>query len=115
MNFSREVGGTVVFPCNSNEKEIKAITLQGGKNCETVIIAYRLNETTKNDTFRPDTDLNHKDKTVTLKNLKVSDEGKYKCIINHGVGGGVTKDTNITLNITGRPPFTHSHSQQEHW
>ncbi|CAL8407061.1 unnamed protein product [Arctogadus glacialis] len=31
------------------------------------------------------------------------DEGTYKCIINHGVGGGITEDTKTTLSITATP------------
>ncbi|XP_056443494.1 uncharacterized protein LOC130380352 isoform X2 [Gadus chalcogrammus] len=98
-----EVGGTVVFQCNSTRGDVQSLYLQGGKDFRKVISAYHK---TKNLTgpSRPDTYLNHVDKTVTFRNLTVSDEGTYKCIISHGDPGGITEDTTITLIITEPPP-----------
>ena len=109
-----EVGGTVVFQCNSTREDVQSLYFQGGTDFRKVIIGYH--KTKKHDEpSRPDTYLNHENKTVTFGNLTVSDNGTYKCIISHGDPGGITEDTTITLIITGMPPFTHSHSQQEHW
>ena len=112
--LSGEVGGTVLFQCNSIKMEIKSMSFQGGTAFKKVIIGYHA-PTNKTEVLRPDTFLNNVDKTVSFGNLTVSDEGTYKCIINHGVGRGKTEDTKTTLSITGRPPGTNSHYQQEHW
>ncbi|CAL8406786.1 unnamed protein product [Arctogadus glacialis] len=57
-----EVGGTVVFQCNSTIKDIISIYFQGGPGFTDFIIGYHK---TKNLTgpSRPDTYLNHVDKT----------------------------------------------------
>ncbi|XP_056443491.1 uncharacterized protein LOC130380350 [Gadus chalcogrammus] len=98
-----EVGGTAVLQCNSTREDVQSLYLQGGKDFRKVISAYHK---TKNLTgpSRPDTYLNHVDKTVTFRNLTVSDNGTYKCIISHGRPGGVTEDTTIDLIMTEPPP-----------
>ncbi|XP_056443507.1 uncharacterized protein LOC130380355 isoform X2 [Gadus chalcogrammus] len=98
-----EVGGTAVFQCNSTMENINSIYFQGGPGFTDFIIGYHK---TKNLTgpSRPDTYLNHVDKTVTFWNLTVSDEGTYKCVIDHGVGRGITEDTTTRLILIERPP-----------
>ena len=103
-----------MFQCNSTRKDVRSLYFQGGTDFRKVIIGYHKTKT-PDEPSRPDTYLNHENKTVTFGNLTVSDNGTYKCIISHGDPGGITEDTTITLSITGRPPFTHSHSQQDHW
>ena len=100
--LSGEVGGTVLFQCNSIKMEIKSMSFQGGADFKKVIIGYHA-PTNKTEVLRPDTFLDNADKTVTFGNLTVSDEGTYKCIVNHGDGRGKTEDTKTTLSITGRP------------
>ena len=92
---------------------MKFIYFQGGPGLTDFIIGYH-NKKNLTGPSRPDTYLNHVDKTVTFLNLTVLDEGTYICHIGYEVGGGITEDTTITLILIGRPPFTHSHSQQEH-
>ena len=109
----------MVFQCMSSMKgrPIKSISfqLEGKDKKQELIIAYDA-LTNKTDRKRKHTYFNHTDNTVTLRNLSVSDGGKYKCFMRHeGVSGGVTEDTETTLVIIGRPAFTHSHSPQEHW
>ncbi|XP_056443501.1 uncharacterized protein LOC130380353 isoform X2 [Gadus chalcogrammus] len=98
-----EVGGTAVFQCNSTMENINSIYFQGGPGFTDFIIGYHK---TKNLTepSRPDTYLNHVDKTVTFWNLTVSDEGTYKCVIDHGVGRGITEDTTTRLILIEPPP-----------
>ena len=105
--------GTAVFQCKSTRENIKFIYLQGGPDFTDFIIG---NHKKKNLTGpkRLHTTLSLENKTVTFWNLTVLYEGTYKCLIGYEVGGGITEDTTITLIIIGRPPFTHSHSQQEH-
>ncbi|XP_059905085.1 uncharacterized protein LOC132455269 isoform X2 [Gadus macrocephalus] len=97
-----EVGGTVVFQCHSTKKEIKYFYFQGGTDFKKVIIGY-LKTKKHNEPSRPDTYLNHENKTVTFGKLTVSDEGSYKCIISHGDPGGMTEDTTISLSISATP------------
>ncbi|XP_030210484.1 cell adhesion molecule 3-like isoform X1 [Gadus morhua] len=102
LTLPGKVGGTVVFQCNSSKKEIKSISFQGGPGFKTVKIQYYA-PTNETKIFRLDTVLNLVDKTITFKNLTVSDEGKYKCVIFYGEARGKTEDTITTLNITATP------------
>ena len=119
-----EIGGTVLFQCHSSMKEIpiKSVSfqLEGKDKKQELIIGYDA-LTNKTDRRRSPTQpyltyFNHTDNTVTLRNLSISDKGDYKCVIIYvNVPGGETDDTPTTLIIIGRPAFTHSRSQQEHW
>ncbi|CAL8406788.1 unnamed protein product [Arctogadus glacialis] len=97
-----EVGGTVVFQCNSTIKDIISIYFQGGPGFTDFIIGYHK---TKNLTEpkRLHTKLSLENKTVTFWNLTVSDKGIYKCLIDHGVGRGITEDTITTLILIATP------------
>ncbi|CAL8389463.1 unnamed protein product [Boreogadus saida] len=98
----REVGETAVFHCNSTREDVQSFYFQGGTDFRKVIITYHKTKT-PDEPSRPDTYLNLGDKTVTFRNLTVSDNGTKKCIISHGHPGGITEDTTITLIITATP------------
>uniref|UniRef100_A0A8C5FEV0 Ig-like domain-containing protein n=1 Tax=Gadus morhua TaxID=8049 RepID=A0A8C5FEV0_GADMO len=97
--LSGEVGGTVLFQCNSIKMEIKSMSFQGGTAFKKVIIGYHA-PTNKTEVLRPDTFLNNVDKTVSFGNLTVSDEGTYKCIINHATPDTVTLERRIPVDVS---------------
>ncbi|KAK0150434.1 hypothetical protein N1851_008465 [Merluccius polli] len=101
------VKGSVVFICDSDkQRELEFLDFQGSKDFENLLNGWHSSKPIK--PTRPNTtSVNHTERTISMWDLKVSDEGKYKCIISYKDSlDGTTKDTIIFLNMTGFTDYT---------
>jgi len=100
----REVGGEVVFQCNSiHNKTLKSLTFQ--KRGGEALYEYRTDNKPTKENKNESIIGNYTERTVTIKNLTVSDEGEYECITKSD-GNSETHETEICLKIEepGKPP-----------
>ncbi|KAK0130879.1 hypothetical protein N1851_034438 [Merluccius polli] len=110
------VKGSVEFICDSDkQRELKYLYFQGGKDFKIFLNGWHSSKSFK--PTRPETtSVNHTERTISMWDLKVSDEGRYKCIISYKDSlDGTTEDTIIHLKMTANhsaPTITHRNCEK---
>ena len=98
----------MLFQCDSDKtKRLRSLSFQDGKANEYLNGWHDAKETTPKRKYT--TSVNVTERTVSMWNLTVEDEGKYTCVIYcDGDRDGETKDTTFILKVskTTMPPPT---------
>ncbi|KAK0150433.1 Butyrophilin-like protein 2 [Merluccius polli] len=109
------VKGSVEFICHSGkQRELKYLSFQGGKDFKIFLNGWHSSKSFK--PTRPETtSVNHTERTISMWDLEVSDEGRYTCIISYKDSlDGTTEDTIIHLKMTANsaPTITHRNCEK---